>query len=118
VGPVLVITRPDSGARSGDHAQVLATEAWPVDADARAAIIAHIETAERVDDPRTADIWFTVFVRDVLGRIDRHRPDVSHASRFGRPRGDQPVSGTVAGPVDSQGLRVPATAPSSAGDRG
>lgn len=95
--------------------RVVAAEAWPVDADALAAIIAHIETAERVDDPRTADIWFTVFVRGVLGPIARHGLKGPHASRSGRRRGDQPVPGAVTGPVHSQGLGVPETAPALRG---
>lgn len=42
----------------------------PVGSDRRTAVIAHIEAAERVNDPRTAEAWFTTFVEGVLGLLE------------------------------------------------
>lgn len=46
----------------------------PVASDRRTAVIARIEAAERVTDPRTAEAWFTTFVEGVLCLLEGGAP--------------------------------------------
>ena len=46
----------------------------PVGGDRRTAVIAHIEAAEHVNDPRIAEAWFTTFVEMVLGLLEGGDP--------------------------------------------
>lgn len=67
-----------------------AANPWPVGGDAGAAAIAHIEAAERVNDPRTAEAWFTTFVDEVLGFLERRGRGGPHLGRRpSRRRGDR-----------------------------
>lgn len=60
--------------------RLAATESWSVDPDDGAALLAYLDTAERVSDPRIADAWFFSFAEEVLHRLERRGPaDVSGA---------------------------------------